>query len=169
MKFDDLCESILGGSKKASLPYRLDTENKVVWTRKRGNLKGAPKTSGHFDCDNMELTSLEGAPEKTYGYFSCARNPLVTLEGSPRIVGGDFFCHDCNLESLEGGPEKVTGCFYCFSNPLKSLKGIPEAESYSLPNRFTDKDVAKEIKRRELVKGLDTETRDTFGDFIEEL
>jgi hypothetical protein len=49
--------------------------------------------SGSFDCDNNQLTSLEGAPQKVGNDFSCTGNQLTSLEGAPQKVGVDFFCY----------------------------------------------------------------------------
>ena len=50
------------------------------------------KVKGDFDCSNMQLTSLEGAPNQVVGYFNCSNNQLSTLEYSPMKVGGNFNC-----------------------------------------------------------------------------
>lgn len=85
--------------------------------------------SGLFDCaDCLQLTSLEGAPEKTRICFDCARcSKLKTLKGAPKEVGG-FICIGCSgLTSLEGAPEKVEGAFDCSQcHSLKSLEGAPD-------------------------------------------
>ena len=48
-----------------------------------------------FYCENNQLTSLVGAPQKV-GSFSCGNNLLTSLEGAPRKVRfkGWFFCDD---------------------------------------------------------------------------
>jgi hypothetical protein len=82
--------------------------------------------TGHFDCDNNSLTSLEGAPKKVGGYFSCDNNSLTSLEGAPQEVGGYFYCSNNSLTSLEGAPKKVVGNFSCYNNSLTSLEGAPQ-------------------------------------------
>ena len=151
MKFDTLYESLLEATQKPSvnLPYKIDSDGDVRWTRKGGNLEGAPKeVGGNFHCYSNLLKSLNGAPEK---------------------VGGDFYCSNNQLESLEGAPEKIGGHFYCPGNPLKSLKGIPEASSYTLPGGFMEEDARKEVERRRFRKDLDKETEETWGDFVDQL
>ena len=76
--------------------------------------------TGYFDCENNNLTSLEGAPKKVGGYFSCYGNNLTSLEGAPKEIGRNFDCSFNNLTSLEGAPEKVSGEFYCRKNNLTS-------------------------------------------------
>ena len=81
---------------------------------------------GDFNCSNLELTSLEGAPQKVSGTFSCNGNNLISLEGAPKEVGGDFYCSYNHLISLEGTPKEVGGSFDCFDNQLTSLEGAPQ-------------------------------------------
>ena len=91
------------------------------------SLKGAPQKVGkNFFCQRNQLSSLEGAPQKVGGFFGCRNNKLTSLEGAPKEVGEDFDCSDNQLTSLEGAPQKVGGFFDCSSNKLTSLKGSPE-------------------------------------------
>jgi hypothetical protein len=80
---------------------------------------------GNFNCDNNQLTSLEGAPKTVNGYFSCSSNQLTSLEGAPQTVDGSFYCANNQLTSLEGAPQTVGGDFYCGNNQLTSLNGAP--------------------------------------------
>ena len=86
------------------------------------------KIKGGFDCSNLDLVSLKGAPQTVGGSFDCSFNQLTSLEGAPQIVGGNFWCNSCkNLVSLEGAPEKVSFDFYCYECPkLRSLEGAPK-------------------------------------------
>ena len=91
------------------------------------SLKGAPqKVGGHFDCSYNQLTSLERAPKEVGGYFTCSGNQLISLEGAPKEVNGCFYCHLNQLTSLEGSPKKVGRGFYCAFNHLTSLEGAPK-------------------------------------------
>ena len=150
MKFKALYESILKEAKPPSeLPYVVDELGFVTWTKSTNNLKGAPRAvKRSFGCQRCELDSLEGGPEVVIGNYNCANNHLVNLEGAPSKIGGRFICR---------------------SNPLKSLTGIPEAESYELPDGFTERDARKEVARRKFEKSLDPETFKAFGDFVAEL
>ena len=91
------------------------------------SLKGAPtEIGGDFNCSNNILTSLKGAPQEVGGDFNCHWNRLTSLKGAPIEVGGDFLCHcNPNLHSLEGAPQKVGRDFSCTYNQLISLKGAP--------------------------------------------
>ena len=84
------------------------------------------KITGNFDCYNLGLTSLEGAPQRVGGYFKCSNNQLTSLEGAPREVGGTFDCCHNKLTSLEGAPQIVGRNFICFRNQLTSLEGAPK-------------------------------------------
>jgi hypothetical protein len=94
------------------------------------SLEGAPQTvSFYFLCNNNRLTSLEGAPQTVSFYFRCDNNELTSLEGAPLTVGGNFYCHDNELTSLEGAPQTVGGDFVCHNNQLTSLEGAPQKVS----------------------------------------
>ena len=83
--------------------------------------------NGDFNCDDLNLTSLEGAPNKINGYFSCANNKnLTSLIGCPQEGVESFYCYSCNISSLEGTPNKINGTFNCVKNPIKSLIGCPQ-------------------------------------------
>ena len=91
------------------------------------SLKGAPtEVGGYFDCHNNRLTSLKGAPQKVGGGFFCYGNNLTSLKGAPTEVGRDFICSDNLLTSLEGAPQEVGGRFDCSRNQLTSLEGAPK-------------------------------------------
>jgi hypothetical protein len=99
---------------------------------------------GDFDCDNNNLTTLEGCPKEISGDFNCSRNKITSLEHSPIIVnvnflcwgndyitsleglentyiGGVLFIDDCgSLYSLKGFPKNV-GSFYCSNTPIEII------------------------------------------------
>lgn len=89
------------------------------------------KVNGGFDCSEMNLTSLKGAPTEVTGHFNCKGNHLTSLEGAPEKVGGFFNCSLNDLTSLEGAPKEVKGYFDCSYNDLTSLEGIPVVKSLS--------------------------------------
>ena len=91
------------------------------------SLKGAPqKIGGSFWCFRNHLTSLKGAPQEVGWTFDCSENQLISLEGAPQKVGKDFNCFSNRLTSLEGAPQTVGGDFDCQSNQLTSLEGAPK-------------------------------------------
>jgi hypothetical protein len=97
---------------------------------KKMGLKKIPFKFGiveyYFYCDENELSTLEGAPEKVNGAFDCSFNRLASLEGAPREVDGVFYCGYNNLQTLKGAPEKVSSKFFCENNKLTSLNGSPK-------------------------------------------
>ena len=105
------------------------------------SLKGAPtEVGGYFSCHNNRLTSLKGAPQTVGKGFYCSDNKLISLEGAPHIVGGDFYCYNNQLTSLEGAPQEVGGGFNCSKNELASLKGAPKEvgeDFYCYGNQLT--------------------------------
>ena len=91
------------------------------------SLKGAPQIVGrNFNCNYNRFTSLEGAPREVVKDFSCYGNQLTSLKGVPQEVGGSFYCSGNRLTSLEGAPQKVAKDFSCFENQLTSLEGAPQ-------------------------------------------
>ena len=85
------------------------------------------KITGYFDCSNLGLKSLKGAPNIVNGDFYCDTNRLTSLKGAPQIVGGDFGCSNNQITSLERAPQEVSGDFSCENNPnLYSLEGAPK-------------------------------------------
>jgi hypothetical protein len=93
------------------------------------NLTSIPVKFGYvgedFNCNNNDLSSLQGAPREVGGNFGCWNNKLTSLQGAPRKVGGNFGCWNNKLTSLEGAPIEVGGNFGCWDNNLTSLQGAP--------------------------------------------
>jgi hypothetical protein len=87
---------------------------------------------GSFECENLGLVSLKGAPRIVTGDFLCGHNSLETLEGAPQEVGGSFNCQSNRLVSLRGAPRRVGRHFRCCLNRLETLVGGPgEVETYA--------------------------------------
>lgn len=60
------------------------------------------KVLGNFICKNMDLISLENAPNTVTGNFDCSNNELKNLVGGPKNVYGTYYAMNCNLQSLKG-------------------------------------------------------------------
>ena len=89
-------------------------------------LEGAPATvGGDFVCSNNRLTSLEHSPTTVVGFFWCNVNKLKTLEHAPTSIGGSFQCDFNQLKTLEHAPASVRGSFSCEFNQLTTLQGAP--------------------------------------------
>ena len=84
------------------------------------------KIKGKFDCSELALVSLKGAPTEVGRSFECSGNQLTSLKGAPKKVGGDFYCDNNQLTSLKGAPQKISKWFDCQNNYLTSLVGAPK-------------------------------------------
>ena len=77
------------------------------------------KINGNFNCNSINLTSLEGCPATVIGDFYCNNNKLTSLEHCPTYVQFDFVCSYNQLTSLEGCQTSVGGNFVCHDNKVK--------------------------------------------------
>ena len=98
----------------------------LVSENRDGFLVNFGKITGDFNCSNLGLVSLKGAPQTVGGYFNCYNNRFISLEGAPQTVGDGFDCSYNQLSSLKGAPQRVGGDFNCSWNKLTSLKGAPK-------------------------------------------
>ena len=96
-----------------------------VSENRNGFLVNFGKVTGTFDCSDLGLKSLKGAPTEVGGWFICRYNGLTSLKGAPTEVGGGFDCSSNHLTSLEGAPQKIGEWFNCSYNQLTSLEGAP--------------------------------------------
>ena len=80
------------------------------------------KIKGHFNCENNELTSLEGCPEIVGGDFNCSSNSLTTLKFGPKIVMKSYYCYFNELISLKGCSKIIEYSFDCSMNHLKRFE-----------------------------------------------
>ncbi len=80
--------------------------------------------SGHFFCNDNQLTRLDGAPVQCRA-FDCSRNQLTSLVRSP-VTCGRLICNGNDLTSLDG-MSKNCGGIECHDNPsLSDISAIPE-------------------------------------------
>ena len=56
---------------------------------------------GSFRCENNQLTSLQGAPQKVGGNFRCKNNQLTSLQGISKEIGGKIEV-DINISAQYG-------------------------------------------------------------------
>lgn len=119
-------KSLTGGLFKfgeVGMDFRCDNSNITT-------LKGAPeKVKGIFDCGFCKnLTSLNGSPKEVGDMFNCDGNrKLLNLNGSPEKVG-TYNCSECdNITSLEGISKNIKDSIWCERcRNLTSLKGAPK-------------------------------------------
>ena len=99
-----------------------------------------------FDCDNNQLTTLEGAPNTVGGHFDCSLNQLTSLEFAPKKVRNYFDCRDNNIRSFEG-LVNIDGDFYCHGNPVWEIWYIINPRTYIWDNEkmdfFNDLDIIR--------------------------
>ena len=113
------------------------TQEQKDWLDKcstKGTWKLNPQTGlvdvvGNFDCKDQNLTDFKGVRfGSVSGHFNCSNNQLTSLEEAPKSVGLGFNCANNNLTSLEGAPQKLeyTSFLHCSDNPIseKSIKGV---------------------------------------------
>ena len=103
-----------------------DKLNILVSEDKDGFIINFGKITGYFDCSDLDLVSLKGAPTEVGRDFYCHSNRLTSLKGAPQKVGRSFYCHNNQLTSLKGAPQKIDRDFFCFSNQITSLEGAPQ-------------------------------------------
>ena len=122
--------------------------NNLISEDRDGFIINFGKVTRDFDCSDLDLVSLKGAPTEVGGSFWCSRNQLSSLEGAPQIVGIGFYCNSNQLTSLKGAPQKVGGGFNCSDNKLTSLKGAPQTVGGSFEcsgNKLTSLEGAPQI------------------------
>lgn len=92
------------------------------------------KVLGNFICKNMNLTSLQNAPDTVNGNFDCSNNSLVDLVGGPGNVYGTYYAMNNQLESLKG--IFTVNNVDLSNNKLKSLHSMPAVGQQ--PNIFVN-------------------------------
>ena len=116
---------------------------------------GIEYEGGNLDCNNDQLTSLEGAPSRVGGYFTCVNNRLTSLKGAPSYVHRGFSCANNQLISLEGAPSRVGSDFYCSNNQLTSLKDVHRYIAEIQGNFFAfDNPIKSHVLGLLLIKGI---------------
>lgn len=127
MSIEEICKKYHLRNYTINEDGTVDVDGDVNIVTNKGNklLIRFGNVSGSFDCEDWDLTSLEGCPIEVGGDFNCTRNNLTTLEGAPKKVGGNFSCSDNRLTTLEGCPKKVGRNFDCNDNQLTDLKHCP--------------------------------------------
>jgi hypothetical protein len=101
-----------------SLCEEYDIENYTI------NSDGTIDVDGGVDLGHKGLTKLPLKFNKVSGHFFCDDNQLTNLKGAPSSVGGIFDCSDNQLTTLKDAPKSVVAEFYCYNNKLISLKGL---------------------------------------------
>ena len=89
---------------------------------------------GNVDLSKKNLSKLPLKFGTVNGYFYCDNNQLKSLKGAPNKVNGGFYCFNNQIITLEGSPNKVNGDFNCFNNQLTTLKHLPDCKEVYFHN-----------------------------------
>ena len=118
--------SLTGGLFKWGRVRHLFCNNSNIST-----LEGAPQKCDTFICSYCDkLTTLEGAPQKCDTFRCEFCDGLKSLKGAPEKCN-NFICDNCHaLIDLIGSPQEVTKYFCSNCKKLKSLKGSPKTCKY---------------------------------------
>jgi hypothetical protein len=115
--------------------YKIDEQGLVhVFAdvrRARVSLDGKlPVKFGHVQGDflipEMNLISLQGAPQTVKGKFDCSNNLLTTLEHDAPYACADLYCSHNKLTDLKYAPKSVN-TITCDNNLLTNLSTCPAA------------------------------------------
>ena len=82
---------------------------------------------GEFNCENGDIKTLEGAPQKCKEFYCNNCEKLESLKGAPQYVENGVFFDGCiKLKTLEGAPKKCGGIVCAYCSALKTLEGAPQ-------------------------------------------
>lgn len=111
------------------------------------SLNGLPNEMDELKIELCELPSLQGLPKK-----------IETL-----------IIDRTNLKDFTGAEDTEVGNLLGWKNNFTSLKGVPKAKHYGLGERFSEKQIKKVITDREMVKRLDKDEQEAWGDIVTSL
>ena len=83
------------------------------------SLEYAPREVYDFDCSRCGLRTLVHGPEKVWGAYQCDNNQLTNLEGLPEHMSGPLNASSNQLESITGLSDSILHNLYLNDNPLK--------------------------------------------------
>jgi len=90
-----------------------------------------------FECDNLGLTTLEGAPSSIAGYFYASDNRLTSLHDVHKIIksiGGGLFLERNPIKSCILGVLLIEGCtgIYLDNHPVQRIvnKYLPNDDGF---------------------------------------
>ena len=136
------------------------------------DLSCIPPNTRNVVLNGIHFDSPKGLPERMTGLHINNTN-LSSLRDLPRSFSGTLgIVYNPNLASFAGGEHITANSFLFSGNGIKNkqgLNGIPVAKKYDSLGGFSDKDIQAAKKNSELVRDLDQTTKDTFGDFLNEI
>ena len=126
--------------------------------------------SGIFNCQNNQLTSLEGAPQSVGGdRFNCNNNQLTSLEGCPKEVGNTFDCSINNIYRLDFLPN-YKGALYISKTPFNRVWKLIENSiemDYTLFDHFIENNIFRDPGYQGDDSGLPIIILDRLNDFLD--
>lgn len=144
---------------------------KIVLIPKTGNTKLNIKDFSFMSPNVQELTlsecniqSLNGLPNEMEK-LDIEHCQLPSLHGLPKKIG-TLLIADTNLKDFTGAEDTEVEILQGWKNNFTSLKGIPKAKSYGLGDKFTNKQIKKVIADREMVKRLDKDEQEAWGEIV---
>ena len=147
---------------------------KVVLVPKTGNTKLNIKDFSFIPPNAQELTVSEAVIQSLNGLpnvmekLNIEHCELPSLHGLPKKIG-TLEIADTNLKDFTGAEDTEVGNLMGWKNNFTSLKGVPKANHYGLSERFSEKQIKKVIADREMVKRLDKDEQEAWGDIITSL
>lgn len=144
---------------------------RIILAPKTGNTKLNIKDFSFMPPNAQELTvseaviqSLNGLPNKMEK-LNIEHCKLPSLHGLPKKIG-TLEIAETNLKDFSGAEDTEVENLQGWKNNFTSLKGLPKAEHYGLGDKFTDKQIKKAVADREMVKRLDKDEQEAWGDIV---
>lgn len=144
---------------------------KIVLVPKTGNTELNIKDFSFMPPNVQELTvsecniqTLNGLPNKMEK-LSIEHCKLPSLHGLPKKIG-TLLIADTNLKDFTGAEDTEVDNLQGWKNDFTSLKGVPKADRYGLGERFSEKQIKKVVADREMVKRLDKDEQEAWGDIV---
>ncbi len=104
---------------------RIDAINSII---KRKILS----VQGNFQCDWVNLNTLENCPTQVKGSYSIRHNKLTSFKGIPKEINGNLCIEGNKILSFDYAPRKIHGNLNVSRNKISSLENIPEYIGNSL-------------------------------------
>ena len=147
---------------------------KIVLVPKTGNTKLNIKDFSFIPPNAQELTVSEAVIQSLNGLpnvmekLNIEHCELPSLHGLPKKIG-TLEIESTNLKDFTGAEDTEVGNLMGWKNNFTSLKGVPKAKHYGLGERFSEKQIKKVIADREMVKRLDKDEQEAWGDIVTSL
>lgn len=147
---------------------------RIILAPKTGNTKLNIKDFSFMPPNAQELTVSEAVIQSLNGLPNIMEKleielcQLPSLQGLPKKIG-TLLIADTNLKDFTGAEDSEVGNLQGWKNDFTSLKGVPKAKHYGLGEKFSEKQIKKVIADREMVKRLDKDEQEAWGDIVTSL